>query len=217
MKNVYFRGSKLGLAFSKKEKMKIALFGYGKMGKEIEAFALAKGHSIVARVNRENPKENFDLSDTDVIIEFSLPEFAAANIRYAIDLNIPIVVGTTGWYDELDELTAYCAQKKGAFLHATNFSLGVNAFFAVNRYLAKIMNDLSDYSAELREIHHTQKLDAPSGTAISLAEQVIQKHDDYTKWVNDTSTGTANFQLNQSERKGYRERMKLFIHQTLIH
>lgn len=164
--------------------MNIGLFGYGKMGKEIEAIANARGHQITARVDSRHPKESFDYSDTDVIIEFSRPEFAADNIRFSIDQNIPIVVGTTGWYDQLAVLEKYCDQKKGAILHATNFSLGVNAFFAVNTYLAKIMNQMNEYSAEVVEIHHTEKLDAPSGTGISLAEQIIAAHDSYKKWEN---------------------------------
>ena len=165
--------------------MNIALFGYGKMGKEIEAIAVKRGHAITARVDSKNPKESFDYSDTDVIIEFSRPEFAADNIRFAVDRSIPIIVGTTGWYDDLEELEAYRKSKNGAVLHATNFSVGVNAFFAVNRYLAKIMNDLDEYSAEVVEIHHTEKLDAPSGTGISLTEQIIENHNRYSSWQND--------------------------------
>lgn len=164
--------------------MNIALFGYGKMGKEIETIATGRGHAISAKVDSKKPKESFDYSDTDVIIEFSKPEFAQENIRFAIDNNIPIVVGTTGWYDHLTELSALCEEKGGSILHATNFSLGVNVFFAVNRYLAKIMNTVDNYSAELVEIHHTEKLDAPSGTGISLAEQIIANHDGYNQWEN---------------------------------
>lgn len=165
--------------------MNIALFGYGKMGKEIEAIAVKRGHAITARVDSKNSKESFDYGDTDVIIEFSRPEFAADNIRFAVDHKIPIIVGTTGWYDELEALEAYRDSKNGAVLHATNFSIGVNAFFAVNTYLAKIMNELEDYSAEVVEIHHTEKLDAPSGTGISLTEQIIENHNRYGSWQND--------------------------------
>lgn len=176
--------------------MNIALFGYGKMGKEIETFCSERGHSITARVDSTHAKEGFDYRDTDVIIEFSRPEFAADNIRFALDLNLPIVVGTTGWYAQLEELSAYCVEKNGAFLHATNFSLGVNAFFAVNRYLAKIMGNLPDYKAHLVEIHHTQKLDAPSGTAISLAEQVIEGHSGYHQWENNERENADSNILN---------------------
>ncbi len=172
--------------------MNIALFGYGKMGKEIEAFAIERGHQITARVDSSNPKESFDYSNTDVIIEFSKPEFAAENIRFAIDKSIPVAIGTTGWYDDLDALSTYCSSKSGCMLHATNFSLGVNAFFAVNRYLAKIMNELNDYSAEVVEIHHTEKLDAPSGTGISLAEQIIEEHQHYNSWENNKPTALEN-------------------------
>ncbi len=172
--------------------MNIALFGYGKMGKEIEAFAIDRGHQITARVDSSNPKESFDYSNTDVIIEFSKPEFAAENIRFAIDKSIPIAIGTTGWYDDLDALSTYCTSNSGGMLHATNFSLGVNAFFAVNRYLAKIMNELNEYSAEVVEIHHTEKLDAPSGTGISLAEQIIEEHQHYNSWENNKPTALKN-------------------------
>ena len=165
--------------------MNIALFGYGKMGKEIEAFAIERGHQISARIDSTNPKESFEYTDTDVIIEFSKPEFASENIRFAIDRKIPIAIGTTGWYDDLQKLSDYCTSNSSAMLHATNFSLGVNAFFAVNRYLAKIMNSLNDYSAEIVEIHHTEKLDAPSGTGISLAEQIIAEHQGYQHWENN--------------------------------
>mgnify|MGYP000208997713 CR=1 FL=1 len=171
--------------------MKIALFGYGKMGKEIEAIALERGHTITARVDSKNPVSSFDYSDTDVIIEFSRPESAVENMTFAMDNGIPIVVGTTGWYEELGQIEATCKEQQGAVLHATNFSLGVNAFFAVNRYLAKIMNQLDEYSAEVVEIHHTEKLDAPSGTGISLTEQIIEHHDRYTQWQNDKAEAVS--------------------------
>jgi 4-hydroxy-tetrahydrodipicolinate reductase len=169
--------------------MNIALFGYGKMGKAIEAFAISHGHTISARIDSQHPKSDFQFDETDVIIEFSRPEFAVENIRFAIDKKIPIIVGTTGWYSHLEEITAYNTANEGAVLHATNFSLGVNIFFAVNRYLAGIMNDFKDYSASLLEIHHTQKLDAPSGTGISLAEQIIARNDRYSTWKNEPSSG----------------------------
>ena len=174
--------------------MNIALFGYGKMGKAIEAFAVARGHKITARVDSQHPKTDFEFGETDVIIEFSRPAFAVDNIIFAINRKIPIIVGTTGWYDQLGEVTDYNHAHDGTVLHATNFSLGVNIFFAVNRYLAVIMNDFKDYSASLVEIHHTQKLDAPSGTGISLAEQIIAKNDRYTTWKNEPSTGKEDGQ-----------------------
>lgn len=164
--------------------MNIALFGYGKMGKEIEAIAIDRGHTITAKVDSSHPKNTFDYSDTDVIIEFSKPDSAVENIEFALQNSLPIVVGTTGWYSHLDKLTHLCKEKNGCFLHATNFSIGVNAFFALNRHLAKIMGQLTDYEADILEIHHTEKLDAPSGTGISLAEQLIGHHPNYSSWEN---------------------------------
>lgn len=164
--------------------MKIALFGYGKMGKEIEKIALERGHEIVAKINRTHPKEDVDYSKVDVVIEFTSPELAKENIEFCIDKKIPVVVGTTGWYQHFEELKKACLDKKSSLLYATNFSLGVNLFFAVNKYLASLMKNHPEYQASLQEIHHTQKLDAPSGTGITLAEQVMEKTGRYTQWEN---------------------------------
>lgn len=164
--------------------MRIGLFGYGKMGLEIEKIAIERGHSISAIVNQKNPKENVSASNVDVVIEFSKPELAASHITYCLNMGIPIVIGTTGWYERLTELSQLCTEKKGVMLHATNFSLGVNIFFELNTQLAKIMNNYQDYSASIHEIHHTQKLDSPSGTGISLAEQLIANHSGYKDWAN---------------------------------
>lgn len=164
--------------------MKIALFGYGKMGKEIEKIALERGHEIVAKINRTHPKEDVDYSKVDVVIEFTSPELAKENIEFCIDKKIPVVVGTTGWYQHFEELKKACLDKKTSLLYATNFSLGVNLFFAVNKYLASLMKNHPEYQASLQEIHHTQKLDAPSGTGITLAEQVMEKTGRYTQWEN---------------------------------
>lgn len=164
--------------------MKIALFGYGKMGKVIEKIALERGHEITARVSSAQPKEEFDLSTTDVVIEFSRPESAVENISYCLNNNLPVIVGTTGWYDNFDELSQLCQQKNGAFIWATNFSLGVNIFFELNKQLARIMNQQSAYEAEVVEIHHTEKLDAPSGTGISICEGIIEGSDKYAQWEN---------------------------------
>ncbi|MBK9191173.1 MAG: 4-hydroxy-tetrahydrodipicolinate reductase [Crocinitomicaceae bacterium] len=164
--------------------MKIALFGYGKMGKEIEKIALERGHTISAKISRSNPKENLKAGDADVVIEFTSPEAAEENIRYCLDHKIPVVIGTTGWYHQFDSITSQCIQNNAAMLYATNFSLGVNLFFAVNKYLAKLMANHKEYAAGVVEIHHTQKLDAPSGTGISIAEQIIANHGQYTKWEN---------------------------------
>lgn len=165
--------------------MRIALFGYGKMGKEIESIALERGHSIVAKINRSNPIDKIDLNTIDVVIEFSTPELAESHISFCLENHLPVVIGTTGpWYQHLQSLSQRCEEKKGAMLYATNFSLGVNLFFATNRHLAKLMNAYKEYEASITEIHHTQKLDAPSGTAISLAEQIIEQHDSYLSWEN---------------------------------
>ena len=183
--------------------MRIALFGYGKMGIEIEKIAIERGHSIVAIVNQKNSKEKITKGDVDAVIEFSKPELAESHIAYCLNIGIPIVIGTTGWYNKLDSLTQLCTSKKGNMLHATNFSLGVNIFFELSSQLAKIMNNYPNYSASINEIHHTQKLDAPSGTGISLAEQLIANHSGYKDWANvkkseiksDTTLSIESFRL----------------------
>jgi 4-hydroxy-tetrahydrodipicolinate reductase len=159
--------------------MKIALLGYGKMGKEIEKIALQRGHEIILKVDAFTPY--FDIKLADIAIEFSVPEKAAENIRLCIENQIPIISGTTGWLDQYKEIKELCIQKKGAFIYASNFSLGVNLFFELNLQLVKMMDKFKQYDVSIEEIHHTQKLDAPSGTAISLAEQIIQ-NTDKTKW-----------------------------------
>lgn len=164
--------------------MRIALFGYGKMGKVIEKIAVDRGHEISARITADEPKERFDLSDTDVVIEFSVPEAAEENIKFCIDHQLPIVIGTTGWYHQFDQLSSFCSDRNGAMLHATNFSLGVNIFFELNKKLATMMSRFPEYKASLVEIHHTEKLDAPSGTGITLTEDIISNHSVYSKWEN---------------------------------
>ena len=162
--------------------MRIALFGYGKMGKMIEQVALGRDHEIVAKID-ENTTD-IDFGKMDVAIDFSLPEAAFHNITMCLEKNVPVISGTTGWLSKYDDAVALCQQKKGAFIYASNFSLGVNIFFELNNYLAKMMQKLPEYQVSLEEIHHTQKLDAPSGTAITLAEGVI-KNSDYTTWKLD--------------------------------
>ena len=151
--------------------MKIALFGYGKMGKEIEQIALKRGHEIVLKI-REN--EKYDISKADIGIDFSVPNAALHNIISCFKNNIPVVSGTTGWLDEFDKALTVCKENKGSFIYASNFSIGVNLFFELNKSLAKMMNPHKDYSLDVEEIHHTKKLDTPSGTAISIAEQIIK-------------------------------------------
>lgn len=164
--------------------MNIALLGYGKMGKEIEAIALQRGHAIVLKVDETNASvfTNEELKKADVAIEFSTPHTVIGNIKRCFDNHVPIVVGTTGWYDHFKEIETECRQKNGTLFHATNFSLGVNLFFKVNTYLAELMNKYNNYEVAMEEIHHVHKLDKPSGTAISLANQIIDKVDRKIKW-----------------------------------
>jgi 4-hydroxy-tetrahydrodipicolinate reductase len=165
--------------------MKIALLGYGRMGKAIEKIALNRGHEIVLRIDINSPE--YDISEVDVAIDFSIPSSAFNNITNCFKNGVPVVSGTTGWLDQFDEATAICAKNKSGFISATNFSLGVNIFFELNEQLAKIMANLEDYSISMEEIHHTQKLDAPSGTAITLAKGII-KNSSKRKWELDVST-----------------------------
>lgn len=162
--------------------MNIALFGYGKMGKMIEQVALARGHKIVAKVDIDSDSPDFD--NIDVAIDFSIPIAAFENIRQCLEKRVPVISGTTGWLAQYDKAVALCERQKGAFIYASNFSLGVNVFFELNAYLAKMMRNLDDYNISLEEIHHIQKLDAPSGTAITLAEGVIS-NSDYQAWELD--------------------------------
>lgn len=160
--------------------MKIALLGYGKMGKAIEKIALERGHDIVLRKDDKNSYEG--LSEADVAIEFSIPEAAVKNISTSLEQKIPVVSGTTGWLEKFDAMTELCKEKNGAMISSSNFSLGVNIFFELNEYLAKIMSGFVNYQVSVEEIHHTQKLDAPSGTAISLAKGIIE-NSNYTDWT----------------------------------
>lgn len=162
--------------------MKIALLGYGKMGKVIERIALERGHEIVLKKDEFNTYDGLD--NADVAIDFSVPMAAVENISNCFHANVPVVSGTTGWLERYDEIIALCNEKKGGFISSSNFSLGVNLFFELNDYLAKIMAPCNSYSVAMEEIHHTQKLDAPSGTAISLANGVIE-NSNYTKWTLD--------------------------------
>jgi 4-hydroxy-tetrahydrodipicolinate reductase len=160
--------------------MKIALLGYGKMGQVIERIALERGHEIVLKKDEFNTYEG--LSNADVAIDFSVPTAAVSNISSCFHANVPVISGTTGWLEHYDEMLALCTAKNGAFISSSNFSLGVNIFFELNEYLAKIMSKFDNYTVEMEEIHHTQKLDAPSGTAISLAKGVIE-NSKYTNWT----------------------------------
>ncbi|AYN68491.1 4-hydroxy-tetrahydrodipicolinate reductase [Euzebyella marina] len=164
--------------------MNIALFGYGKMGKMIEQIALDRNHKIVAKIDVDT--QDIDYSKMDVAIDFSMPNAAFENITKCFENGVPVISGTTGWLDKFEEAKAICTEKQSAFIYASNFSLGVNIFFELNEYLAKMMSTLEQYQVSMEEIHHTQKLDAPSGTAITLAEGVI-KNSNYKGWKLDES------------------------------
>jgi 4-hydroxy-tetrahydrodipicolinate reductase len=160
--------------------MNIALLGYGKMGRVIESIALQRGHTIVLKVTSKD--NNYSLSDTDVAIDFSTPGSAIDNITKCLTNAIPVISGTTGWLDNYDNIVNLCRAKNGTFLYASNFSLGVNIFFELNKVLSKLMEGLPQYKVSIKEVHHTQKLDAPSGTAISLANEII-KNSEYKNWT----------------------------------
>ena len=173
--------------------MQIALIGYGKMGKMIEQVALERGHEIILKINEEN-KEAFTLNNmakADVAIEFTGPASAFENVKKCIDFGVPVISGSTGWNQQLDEAKYFCIERRSAMLHASNFSIGVNIFFEINALLAKLMSSQNAYEPMLKEVHHTQKLDAPSGTAVTLAEQILTHLPGKTNWVNGTSTDPA--------------------------
>ncbi|WP_435413536.1 4-hydroxy-tetrahydrodipicolinate reductase [Psychroserpens mesophilus] len=163
--------------------MNIALLGYGKMGKAIEKIAIQRGHNIVLKVSRDT--KIYTLDNVDIAIDFSLPSTAFENISQCIKQRTPVISGTTGWLEKYNDIISLCNQHNGTFLYASNFSLGVNIFFEVNKTLAKLMTGLPQYDVNIEEIHHTQKLDAPSGTAITLAEQIMNQLD-YKNWTLET-------------------------------
>ncbi len=174
--------------------MKIILMGYGKMGKEIESIAIARQHEIVLKIDKDNAANinEEDLKKGDVVIEFSTPHTVLNNIRKCISARVPVVVGTTGWYDNFEEIAALCQSGKSALFHATNFSLGVNLFFKLNKYLASLMDKYPAYDVSMEEIHHVHKLDKPSGTAITLAEQLIAGMERKNKWsISEKSKDTV--------------------------
>ena len=162
--------------------MKIALVGYGKMGKIIDEISQNRRHEVVARLKETPTKES--LNDADVVIEFSNPEAAFENIKVCLENKIPVICGTTGWLDKKPEIERIAVEQNSAFLYGSNFSLGVNLFFALNEKLAKLMNNVDEYQCQLEEIHHIHKKDAPSGTAISIAEGIIE-NSKYEAWKLD--------------------------------
>ena len=169
--------------------MKIALIGYGKMGKTIEQIALQRGHPTVSTIDINNTAD-FDseaFRSADVAIEFTTPATALGNYMRCFEANVPVVSGTTGWLSHLDEVKAKCEQEGKTFFYASNFSVGVNIFFALNRYLAKIMNGFPAYDVRMTEVHHIHKLDAPSGTAITLAEGILDNVERKERWTLETA------------------------------
>ncbi len=162
--------------------MNIALLGYGRMGKSIEAIALDRNHNISLKATSST--KSFDFSKTDVAIDFSIPSTAVSNIKSAIDAGVPVISGTTGWLEHYNDVIEYCKSNNGTFLYASNFSLSVNIFFEINKQLSRLMAKVEGYNTEIEEIHHTQKLDAPSGTAITLAEGIIE-NTEYKSWTLD--------------------------------
>lgn len=167
--------------------MKIALLGYGKMGQIIERFALERGHDVVLRIGLENVQDFTveNLKQADVAIDFSAPDAAVDNIHKCFEAGLPVVVGTTGWYGELQRIKNECVQSNNSLIYGSNFSVGVNLFFHLNKMLAKLMNSYPAYEVQVEEIHHTQKLDSPSGTAMTIAEDIIQSVDRKEEWVNE--------------------------------
>ncbi|WGQ12255.1 4-hydroxy-tetrahydrodipicolinate reductase [Pedobacter gandavensis] len=167
--------------------MKIALLGYGKMGQIIERFALERGHEVVLKISSSNLDDlnTANLSKADVAIDFSIPAATIGNIYRCFEANVPIVVGSTGWYGQLQEVKDECLASNNTLLYGSNFSIGVNIFFHINQVLAKVMNNFPAYDVQVEEIHHTQKLDSPSGTAMTIAEGIIDALDSKKEWVNE--------------------------------
>lgn len=177
--------------------MKIILLGYGKMGQLIDQLATEAGHEIIAKINIDNRQDldGLDKDNIDVAIDFSQPKAAVENIKWCIDHKIPVAVGTTGWLDQKDEVDAYCKSNDGTYLYASNFSIGVNLFFKLNEQLAKLMNRQEQYVVKTKEIHHTNKLDAPSGTSITLAEGILKHVDRKSDWVNHETESEGELEI----------------------
>jgi 4-hydroxy-tetrahydrodipicolinate reductase len=169
--------------------MNIAIIGYGKMGKIIEEVAVSRGHTINLKIDLNNINDftNENLKKSDVVIEFTGPHSAYENVMKCLEAGVPVVCGSTGWLEQFDKTKDYCEKKNGSFLYASNFSVGVNIFFEINKRLAQLMDKQGGYDVSMTEIHHTQKKDAPSGTAITLAEQILENLKRKTSWVNHDS------------------------------
>ncbi len=183
--------------------MKIALIGYGRMGKEIEKIAVSRGHKIGLKIDITNPEDLTieNLQKCDVAIEFTIPTSAINNYSLCFDAGVPVVSGTTGWLDNKDEVYQKCTDTNGTFFYGSNFSVGVNLFFELNKKLANLMAPRNEYNVEMTEVHHTQKLDAPSGTAISLADDILEQLPTKDTWVNDQAPASNELNI-KSERVG---------------
>lgn len=179
--------------------MKIALIGYGKMGKTLEKVALQRGHQVVLKIDVDNRSDFDRLAEADVAIEFTRPESAVQNLEKCIAAGVPVVCGTTGWLAEFERMSSLCAAENSAFFYASNYSIGVNIFFEINRQLAKMMDGYPMYEVSMTEIHHTQKLDAPSGTAITLAEGILQNMARKTNWVTNTEGAASTLPVTDSD------------------
>ncbi len=177
--------------------MKIALIGYGKMGHAIEEIAVKKGHEIVLKINIDNVEDMTpeSLRQADVAIEFTGPESAVENLQKCFEAGTPVVCGSTGWLKKWEDIKNACQEKEGALVYASNYSIGVNLFFELNTYLSKLMKDYDEYDVKMVEIHHTQKRDAPSGTAITLAEQILQNNSSKKNWINRPSNKKEDLEI----------------------
>ena len=183
--------------------MKVAIIGYGKMGHEIEQVLLQRGHSVALIIDQNNTADLCaeKLAEVDVAIEFTTPTTVYSNVRTCIECGTPIVSGTTGWHEQLAELQALCREKDSTMIWSSNYSLGVNITFRLNRYLAELMNRFDGYNVAIEEIHHTQKKDAPSGTAISLANDILERVERKQSWVNEPTTDNKSIEIT-SLREG---------------
>jgi len=181
--------------------MNIALIGYGKMGQIIERFAIERGHEVVLKIGIDNLADLTvaNLRKADIAIDFSTPDAAINNIYTCFDANVPLVVGTTGWYGQLQEIKDECLRRNNTLLYGSNFSIGVNLFFHINEVLAKVMNNYPVYDVQVEEIHHTQKLDSPSGTAMTIAEGIIENMDRKSEWVNEVD-GSPEIEVLKQEQ-----------------
>ena len=192
--------------------MKIALIGYGKMGKEIEKIALSRGHEIISIIDINNIQD-FDsaaFKSAEVAIEFTQPQMALENYRKCFERNIPVVAGTTGWLENMPEIKNACEKEDKTFFYASNYSVGVNVFFAVNKYLARIMNEFHSYDVRMEEVHHIHKLDAPSGTAITLAEGILENIARKNNWIEGKEA-----KANELEIRSIREGEVPGIHEII--